>query len=230
MPNAVAGVGAFGVGASMYNSSRNARSMDKMTQGQIDAMNRSSAIAEEKLKMSREMYDRYIDLYAPLEQEIINNAGMSGQEIEGNAQQAGNEVGTQMLKLGGARKRELTRMGISPNSGRYNGFDLSSMVRTAVEKARAINETRKSGKQADWMQKATALSLGKGLPMQAASVANSAGNTYNSLASQYQNMAKMFGNAASSDAQFGLRLGGAALDAGGDLGRFGENLLSLGGS
>lgn len=218
MSVAIAAVGVTAVSA--YNSNKNAnKSMDQ--QGQ--ALAYQNNISQQQLDMAKEQYDYYKTTYRPLEQEIVENAGLSESEQKEMVTKAGLTTQSAFDSAEASRNRNLQRMGINPNSGAYAENTRKSAIAKAVAKANSQNTARETAEQMDYSQKVAAVGLGKGLPSSAAGLMSSASSNYANQASAYGLNAQMYGQQASGAVQMGMGIAGAAMGSYDDNGNFSQN-------
>lgn len=130
-------------------------------------------------QIAREQWDRYKTMYAPLEQNMVNEA-MNYDSPENYSKAAGDASATVSEQFSKARDRMTRTPGLDPSSGAYQasltGLDLAQ----AASDATSQNAARQKIKDTAYARKTDALSLGKGLPAQATSALGTAAS--NSLA------------------------------------------------
>lgn len=211
MPDPITGIAAIGTAGSLYQGHKAGKTADRMADSQ-------TAIAAQQMAMAQDQWDYYKSQYRPLESQLVSDAGLSGAEIQSQVNQTASDVGQNFDQAAAIQQRELTRMGINPNSGRYQGLANSNALQRAQAKAHAMNLARTQGRAEDWNQRVTALGLGKGLPSQVQSGLNNASGNFSALAKQY-------GDAAANSTQLAMRFAGAGLGADGNLKTFGKNLI-----
>lgn len=143
--------------------------------GAGDANAASASATNLQAQISKDQWDRYKTVYAPLEDSMVSAA----QSYDTPAQYeraAGEASGAVAQAYGNARDRLTRTPGLDPTSAAYTssvaGLDRSQAAADAV----AQNTARKQVEDKAWARKSDMLSLGKGLPAQAsvglASVAN----------------------------------------------------------
>lgn len=169
--------------------------------------------------IANDQWNRYKTIYAPLEDAMVSAA----QNYDTPAQYeraAGEASGAVSQAFGNARDRLTRTPGLDPTSAAYTA-GLADLDRTqAAADAVAQNTARKKVEDTAWARKSDMLSLGKGLPAQAASMLGSA-----SAASAAQANAA-YARSANEAAGFGS----AVRDVAGGLGTLwnGSNAPALG--
>ncbi len=146
----------------------------------------SSEATRMQAQIAKDQWDRYKTVYAPLEDSMVSAA----QNYDSPAQYeraAGEASGTVAQSYGKARDRLTRTPGLDPTSAAYAssvaGLDRDQAAADAV----AQNGARKQVQDTAWARKSDMLSLGKGLPAQAATglaavsqqSANQANTAYN---------------------------------------------------
>jgi hypothetical protein len=147
-------------------------------------------------RQGSEYYDFLAQTFRPVESSIAADAMSFDTEAKADqlAADAGANIERQAAIGDQVLARDLARMGVNPNSGKYVGSKRSAELMTAAQKADAQNDART---QADMMGRAVKLDaagIGRGLP--GASVAaygaataagNSASNNIQTPGAAYQN-------------------------------------------
>lgn len=142
---------------------------------QTDATNTQAAIAKDQ-------WNRYKTIYAPLEDSMVGAAQNYDTPAQ-YARAAGEASGAVSQAYSNARDRLTRTPGIDPTSAAYTA-GLSDLDRSqAAADAVAQNTARKQVADTAWARKSDMLSLGKGLPAQAASTLASASTAYGNQAS-----------------------------------------------
>lgn len=163
------------------------------------AMDRQAAIAEGQLQLAREQWGRFKELYGPLEESIVEEAGRPA-DVEGARGRASNDVVQAFTKARGITKRNMARMGVNPNSGAYG----AAMGRQDIEMAKADAAARYAAGEGEkdraLARKMSAVQLGRGLPAAAMNGMSAAGRVFG-------NMANAYGAAAGNMARFGYNMG-----------------------
>jgi hypothetical protein len=131
--------------------------------------------------IAKDQWNRYKTIYAPLEDSMVSAA----QNYDTPAQYeraAGEASGAVAQAFGNARDRLTRTPGLDPSSAAYTA-SLADLDRTqAAADAVAQNGARKKVEDTAWARKSDMLSLGKGLPAQAASTLASASGAFTNQA------------------------------------------------
>lgn len=159
----------------LANATSAQEAANRLSQEQISVSRQQTAIAQD-------VWDRYKKIYGPKEEAYVAEA-WQGKPTGVEADRSGQEVIQAFDKNVQMARRDLTRMGVNPNSPRYvkllNDF---TMARSAAE-AGARTNARRTTEDANWAKKTYAIGLGKGLPSEAAATYGSAGSTMNNAGS-----------------------------------------------
>lgn len=137
------------------------------------ANGQSAAATKMQAEIAKDQWDRYKQVYAPLEDSMVSAA----QNYDTPAQYeraAGEASGSISQAFSNARDRLSRTPGLDPTSAAYTssmaGLDRDQAAADAV----AQNTARKTVEDTAWARKSDMLSLGKGLPAQAATMLGSA--------------------------------------------------------
>ncbi len=221
-----AAIGGVALGAvSSYNSNKNAGKAIDQQGSSIAAQN---AIAQQQMNMAQEQYEYYKSTYLPLEQEIVNDAGINETEQHEMVAAAGLTASNSFDSAIQQRDRNLQRMGINPNSGAYASNTRKNAISKAVAKANSQNQARASAKLQDSAERTAMVGLGKGMPSAVGGLMNSASSNYANQANAYANQANMYGKQASGGMQLGMGVAGAAMGAYDDDGKFNSTAFGKG--
>ena len=133
----------------------------------------ASQATQMQAEIGKEQWDRYKQIYAPLEDSMVSAA----QNYDTPAQYeraAGEASGSISQAFTNARDRLSRTPGVDPTSAAYTS-SMAGLDRTqAAADAVAQNTARKQVADTAWARKSDMLSLGKGLPAQASSTLGSA--------------------------------------------------------
>jgi hypothetical protein len=133
----------------------------------------SERLANSQAQIGEEQWNRYKQIYAPMEEKYVNEA-QNYDSPEAYAKAAGEAQATTSEQFGKARERLGRTPGLDPSSGAYtaamSGLDLSQ----AAVDATGQNAARNKVKDTAWARKTDAISLGKGLPAQASATMGAA--------------------------------------------------------
>lgn len=170
---AVAGAAVAVGGSYLLNKGNNDRSSK--------ASERASDSAALTAQIGAEQWDRYKELYDPLERQFITDAQNYDTPAE-YERAAGEASATVAQQFGKARERLGRTPGLDPSSPAFaasmTGLDLAQAATDATQQ----NAARQKVKDTAYVRKTDALSLGKGLPAQASNMLTSATRTNLGLA------------------------------------------------
>lgn len=170
----------------------------------------ASDAAKLQSEISREQWDRYKQIYAPMEDAYAKEAQDYGSP-ERYAQEAGNASATVSDQFSKARDRLGRTPGLDPSSAAYTSQVAGLNLSQAAVDATQQNAARRNVQDAAWARKTDALSLGKGLPAQASAGASGAASTLGNIANGQLNYAGQIGSAIGN-------LGGNIMGAAGGFG------------
>lgn len=160
----VGGVVSYGLNSILNDDSSS--SADRANQAATDATALQAQIAAEQ-------WDRYKELYDPLERQFITDAQNYDSPTE-YQRAAGEASATVAQQFGKARERLGRTPGLDPSSPAYaaalGGLDLAEAATGATQQ----NAARQKVKDTAYVRKTDALSLGKGLPAQASNMLTTA--------------------------------------------------------
>jgi hypothetical protein len=218
---AIAGAAVAAVGVISSSNSANAANATAK-----DGMKMQKNIAGRQLDMADEQYDRYLDLYGDLEKGIVYEA-QKGVDYEEAVGTASADVAQAFDKSHEIAKRDLTRYGMDPSSGRFAELESDYTNNRALAEVGARNMARQQVDDESWAKQLTAMNLGKGLPSDAANMMNSAASGYGNYTAQMNNMANQYSQSASKGMQaFGSSMNN--VDWGGGYG-MSENMSGMDG-
>jgi hypothetical protein len=147
----------------------------KPRQAQMDAL--TAELANQQLETSRfttqqakEQYDRYKQVGVPAEDAMYKDASEydSDVNVEAAAAEAGADVEKNMAQARAQSTRSMARMGVNPNSGRFQGSADAMNVTGALGEAAAENSARKSRRDMGVMLRKDAANFARGMPSTAA--------------------------------------------------------------
>lgn len=189
----VAGVGGALVGGIM------SKGANKAAQRSADAQ---SYLANTQGDIANEQWQRYKDIYAPMEDKYVQEA-QQYDSPDNYAKAAGEAAADTSQAFGKARDRLNRTPGLDPSSGSYQKNIIGLDLAQAATDATSQNAARQTVKDTAWNRKTNAISLGKGLPAQASQGLSAAANTQAGLTNYYQ------GKADNQAAQWGGIVGNA---------------------
>lgn len=162
-----------------------------------NANNAAADSARLQTEIAREQWDRYKNVYAPLEQEYVNDARQAGSP-EAYARATGDAAASVANEFGKARQQLARTPGMDPSSGAFQAGMTNLGLSEAANSAVQQNAARMRTKDAAVSRMTNALSLGKGLPAQATSGLNAAAGTNISLGAAAQKQANTQADAIGS--------------------------------
>lgn len=181
-------VGAGAAVAGVANASRARKDAKKAQAQQKEAADRQAAIAERQQEMAEEQYQRYKTTFQPLEDQYVAESANYG-SIANQNKKAKEAASLVRGNFATAREQLSRTPGINTNSQAYlqeaNRLNLAEAAASAATQNKAREDTVAKGRA----YATDALSLGKGLPANAASSLNAAGSAYSSIGSTFGNLA-----------------------------------------
>lgn len=169
------------------------------TSGQNEAARMNAEIA-------KEMWQQYQRVYMPKEEAFAEQAFNydTPQKREAEAGLANADVEHAFAAQRGQSEREMAAMGVNPQSGAWAANQSKMDLAEAAAKAGAQNAARRNVENMGYARKQDAISIGKGMPGQAASSMANAGSQYANIANtqmqQNQNNAAAVGNTVAGGA------------------------------
>lgn len=158
MPGAIIGAVASAAVGSMLSDDSGA-----------EAANAAAADANAlQAQIARDQWNRYKDIYSPLESEVVGLARDAGGRAE-YEQAAGDAAATVNTQFGLARDRLSRTPGLDPSTPAFAKGMLDLDLAQAASGATQQNAARRAVKDSAWNKKVSALGLGKGLDTTAAS-------------------------------------------------------------
>jgi len=163
---------------------------------QLASMRQNDAI-------SRDYWNYQQETFRPVERSIVDAAQNFDTESRRD-QKAGEaiaDVEQQLAAAQGQQTRQLTRMGVNPNDGKFAGMANQMSMAGALAKAQAASKARESVDLQGYARKMDAASLGRNLASSQATSAGVALNAGNSAAATGQMPLTQAQNATSQAAQ-----------------------------
>lgn len=115
--------------------------------------------------IAKEQYQRYTDVYKPLQDKLIGEA--AGYDTKGNFERqaalAMGDVKDQFTQQREQQNMQMRSYGINPSSGRYQGANAAAGVMEAASSASAATKARAAAEQLGWAKSMDALALGSGV-------------------------------------------------------------------
>lgn len=194
---ATAVVGGVGIASSLYGASKNAKAQSK-------AMGQQERMAQQDLDFRRGMYNRYLGLYGPVEEQLAKEAQSSQPlDYEQNQAQIKQQYANALRNIG-------TNMGMRGIAG--SGLDIGAMRGAALGQAGEL-----SGAYAQGLMNRRNLGLGLTSRNQ---IMQSGMNT----GAGFQNMSNMYGNRSD---QYGRASAAGWNNLGTSLGELGAGLAAM---
>lgn len=180
----MSGIATAIVGSAVIGGIASNRASSRMA----DAQRGASDAAAQQAQIATEQWDRYNEIYDPIERSFVNDA-QNYDSPENFQRAAGDASATVSSQFGKARDRLTRTPGLDPTSASYQasmvGLDLAQAATDATQQ----NAARQKVKDVAYARKTDALSLGKGLPAQAMTGLNSATSAFGNIATQQGNLA-----------------------------------------
>ena len=145
----------------------------------------ADAYSAMQAEIARDQWDRYKQVYAPLEDRLVGEAMDYGQpwRYDAEASQAAATVNQQYDK---ARQQMQRTPGLDPSSGAYTAALAGLEMNRAASSAGAQNLARKQVDDTAYARKHTAVGLGKGLDTAASSALGGLATYHSGQAQQQQ--------------------------------------------
>lgn len=204
----------------------------KPRQAEMDALaeqvvNQQLDIGAKSAALSQDYTDYMKGTFRPIEQALAGEAATAGgaADQEKLAGEAGVDVSTNFEASRAAQLRDMSRVGVNPNSGAYLSADTSSRVMEAATRAKAMNDARTQAKNLGWAKKMDVANVGRNLPSNqatSAGIALNAGNSAVSNAAAPNTMANQ--NAAQMNAGYAGSVNANTAAGGLYLGQFGAQM------
>lgn len=201
----VAAVGAVGVAVVGGIASSNAASKQADTTKQAAAG--QQMVEMQQLDMAKQQWQRYLDTYAPLENEYVNEAKDAG-SIATQNKAASMAQAANVAAYSGARSK-LSASGLNPQGQKYLQAAGAINLAEAASSTTSQNDAREKVISRGDARMTDALSLGKGLPAQAASTLNAASSTgYGLMRAGIDQAKEQYGADIAGLGSFGKAVGG----------------------
>lgn len=151
----------------------------------------AAAASRLQSEIAKEQWDRYKQIYAPLEQQLVGEA--QGYDSAGNLALAAGQASADVASQYGKARARLTRTpGLDPSSAAFQASMVGLDMNQAAADATMQNSARQRVKDTAFARRAGVLELGKGLSNSAAANSGSAARGLGDLAStQRQNAGDM---------------------------------------
>jgi hypothetical protein len=131
-----------------------------------DALQTQSQVSKDNQDRATEQWQRYKDLFAPVEDQYVKeamNEGSDAQQAQ-EADKARAAVAGSYEAQKGAAARNLARMGVNPNSAKFADFELSTGNAQAADEAGAANTARTNARLRGMAMRQGVAQFGRGMP------------------------------------------------------------------
>ena len=145
------------------------------------------------------LLSQYGDNFAGL---INSMPGQSQMPLSDYVNAAGNDVASNFDRSRGIQGREMSRMGINPNSGRYAGLMANLSRQEAAQRAGAMTDARITGQRENFNRGMQASQLGLSVANMGIGAQQSAGGLYGAAGGLYGQAAGQYGQAANEAGQY----------------------------
>lgn len=188
MPSVAVGA----IGSGVLSAVTGSRAQSRAQSSQDRALASQEALANRQMQLAEEQYQRYLDLYGPIEEQAAQEAmrPVDYRALAGQAEGVvGREFDAQREQLG----RQMARYGVSPASQRGMAAQQDVSLAEAAARAEAANRARATNEQMRQARIENVLNYGKGMPMQAQQGMAAAGAAQRGIAGAYGDRAADIG-------------------------------------
>ena len=241
----MAGMALAGAAMSADQARKDRRAADKASKRQTEAMDRQTDVLEKNIDFARDRWNQYRESYGGLEADMIDRA-QRGVDVDrmGMTGEVRADTADQFASQREQQAREMSRYGIDPTSGRFQGGLRASRMNEASATASGMRDARKWGEEQDFSRRRDMMGIGlqvgqqaeRGLQNARGALAGAEGQQagmHNQNAMQYEQMASQ----GMRDVGRGLGMAGTTMymhsrdngdeDNGGDQGGGGTGGLGL---
>lgn len=141
-------------------------------------------IAAKQTEIMDEQWNRYLEVYAPVEDEWVASA-QAGLPADYYVSRAAADVDQSFSMADAAGDRQAASYGIDPSSARYQAIEESEDIQKAAAKSGAMTNARMGVNDVNYQRQSDVVKTGKGIPTEAASIGASASNTLSSASNTY---------------------------------------------
>lgn len=141
-------------------------------------------IAAKQTEIMEEQWQRYLDIYGPIEEEWAQ-AAAAGLPADYYVSRAAADVEQSFATAEESAARQAGSYGIDPSSARYQGMQDTVDIQKAAAKAGAMTNTRMAINDVNYQRQSDVVKTGRGIPTEAASIGSSASNSLSSAGNQY---------------------------------------------
>lgn len=141
--------------------------MDRLTQRVVD---QQLAVGDQNQAQAQDQWNRFKTLFAPVEEQMVKDATSidTPEAQERAAGQAGAEVEKSYAAAEKQQQRNLTSMGVNPNSGRAISASGTTGLMKAADQSSAMNNARNIVRDKGIALRAGAANFGRNMPNTAA--------------------------------------------------------------
>ena len=142
---------------------------------------------DQQLAQGKDYYDYNKSTFRPVEKQMVADAQSFDTDAYRNqlATRAAADSGIAFNRTRQANERAMARMGVNPNSGRFQGMAQQSGLMQAANRAGAMTGTRERAQQTGYARKLDAVGMGRGLSGASTAAYGSAMNAGNSAVGNY---------------------------------------------
>lgn len=141
-------------------------------------------IAAKQTEIMDEQWNRYLEVYAPVEDEWVASA-QAGLPSDYYVSRAAADVDQSFSMADAAGDRQAASYGIDPSSDRYMAIEESEDIQKAAAKAGAMTNARMGVNDVNYQRQSDVVKTGKGIPTEAASIGASASSTLSGASNTY---------------------------------------------
>lgn len=138
--------------------------------------------------------------YEPLNRRIVQSAELNPDDL---VDQASIDTGQAYNKARGIQDRRLSRMGVDPSSGKFQGLQQQLSLAQAAAEAGARTRARRTGRRESFGRQMQAASLGQNLSGQALSAMRSGAGLSGQAGQGFRNLGADYGSIAASEEEAG---------------------------
>ena len=149
---------------------------------------------DEREGFAEDMFNLF-DLYKPQMEHIAENAGVSGAELSSNLANSGARYNANYDAMTEEANRDLRRMGVNPNSGRYAAMTTGNALGKAAGYSANQNQVRQASKAQDMNERLQAAQIGLNVGGQGA-------NMYGQMGAQMQGAKQFYDQMGEQSRQF----------------------------
>jgi hypothetical protein len=178
---------------SLYSKQKSSLSGLKSAAGNV------SGVASGLYSTGSGLLSQYNDYYSGLVNSLPGQAEMP---LADYVNAAANDSASNFDRSRGIQSRNMGRMGINPNSGRWQGLMANLSRNEAASRAGAMTNARITGQRENWTRSLGAAQVGTNLASTGINAQQSAGSMYATSGGLYGQAANQYGNAANEAGQY----------------------------